>query len=281
MGPEIQKQTQPAAKVLPESLLEVALPALAQAGGGQEGRDLGAQLQPHIPHPVLGKVSSPGIKEGLVPGEAGARERSASSLLPAPEVVTGPLGQTHFVFIILRFWSLAGELLLVPISRCSCSQFSPPSYFCWVIGDQLPARDVCEIWGNVSRGFQLHELGQANRANILGIDEEGTLQKIGLEGNSDSPERGQMEPDKLREEEQKLSSKRLLEAPMQPEPLRKQPDLRIHGKALVLWDLRSLGVCSSSHVDLSEDIKRQDPMHLRAHGSLESTESFPRAKSLC
>lgn len=32
VGPEIQKQTQPAAKVLPESLLEVALPALAQAG---------------------------------------------------------------------------------------------------------------------------------------------------------------------------------------------------------------------------------------------------------
>lgn len=88
-----------------------------------------------------------------------------------------------------------GELLLVPISRCSYSHFSPPSYFCWVIGDQLPGPgDVCEIWGNVSRGFQLHGLGQVNRANTLGIDEEGTLQKIGLEGNSDSPERGRMEP---------------------------------------------------------------------------------------
>ena len=73
---------------------------------------------------------------------------------------------------------MAGELLLVPISRCSCSHFSPPSYFCWVIGDQLPGPgDVCGIWGNVSRGFQLHGLGQANRANTLGIDEEGTLQK--------------------------------------------------------------------------------------------------------
>ena len=31
-------------------------------------------------------------------------------------------------------------------------------------------------------------------ANTLGIDEEGTLQNIGLESNSDSPERGQMGP---------------------------------------------------------------------------------------
>ena len=98
VGPEIQKQTQPAAKVLPESLLEVALPALAQAGEVRKEGSWGPNCSPTSPHPLLVKVSSPGIKEGPVPGEAGARNALQRSLLPAREVVTGPLGQTHFCF---------------------------------------------------------------------------------------------------------------------------------------------------------------------------------------
>ena len=147
--------------------------------GGQEGRELGAQLQPHIPPPPTWKSQLPRHQRGPCPLgrlEPGTFCKVHCSLVRRWSLA--PWDKHAFVFIILRFWSMAGELLLVPISRCSCSHFSPPSYFCWVIGDQLPGPgDVCGIWGNVSRGFQLHGLGQANRANTLGIDEEGTLQK--------------------------------------------------------------------------------------------------------
>lgn len=84
VGPELRKQTEPAAEGLPAgcgrghkaartgSLLEAGLPAPAQAGEGRRARGTGCSCSiPHHPHP--GKVSSLGIKEGPVPGEAGVK----------------------------------------------------------------------------------------------------------------------------------------------------------------------------------------------------------------
>lgn len=178
-----------------ESLLEVALLALAQAVEVRKEGSWGPNCSPTSPNPCLEKSAPQASKRSLFLGrlEPGTFCKVQCSL--AGRWSLAPWDKQAFVFIILSFWSMAGESLLVPISRCSCSHVSPTSFFCWVIGDQLPGLgDVCGIGGNVSRGFQLHALVQANRANTLGIDEEGTLQKIGLESNSDSPKKGRMGP---------------------------------------------------------------------------------------
>lgn len=161
VGPELGKQTQPAAEVL-LSLCGQAIRGqglshcwklsfrlwlkLGRAGGQGVG---GPAAAPHSPTtPLLERSASQASRRALSLGrlEQGAFCEVHCSLAGRWPWSPAPWDKHAFVFITLSFWSLVQELLLVPISKCSCSNFFPPPFFCRMMREQLSGlRDTCGI----------------------------------------------------------------------------------------------------------------------------------------
>lgn len=193
---ELGKQTQPAA----EALLALCGQAIRGQGlshcwkwsfrlwlklGRARGQGVGgpaAALHPP-PLPILERSAFQASRRSLSLGrlEQGAFSEVQGSLPGRWLWSPGHWDKHAFVFVPLSFWSLVQELLLVPISKCSCSNFSPLPYFCCMMEKQLSGpRDNCGIWRDVcgSQAFLgCMDWARQNRANNLGMLNEGASRR--------------------------------------------------------------------------------------------------------